>query len=65
MRKDKKISTVSEYVAAAPKSSQKMIKQLRTIVKSLAPKAEEVISYHMPLYKYKGRLVYFGAYEEY
>jgi uncharacterized protein YdhG (YjbR/CyaY superfamily) len=61
----KKVSSVPEYISSAPKKSQRMIKQLRSIVKSLAPKAEEVISYHMPLYKHKGRLVYFGACEGY
>ena len=32
---------------------------LGAIIKSAAPKAEERISYGMPYYRYKGRLVYF------
>jgi uncharacterized protein YdhG (YjbR/CyaY superfamily) len=39
------------------------MQQLRKTIKAAAPKAEEVISYQMPGYKYFGMLVYFAAYK--
>ena len=37
---------------------------MRKTIKFAAPKAEELISYQMPAYKYKGVLVYFAAFEK-
>lgn len=51
------------YIATFPKSTQKLLEQLRKTIKKAAPKAEELISYNMPAYKYNGVLVYFAAYE--
>ena len=55
----KKAKDVDEYIAKAPKEVRGKLKELRAIIKSAAPKAEERISYGMPYYGYKGRLVYF------
>ncbi len=55
-----KIRTVDEYIANAPKQIQSRLKELRSAIKSAAPKASEKISYGMPYYSYKGRLIYFG-----
>jgi uncharacterized protein YdhG (YjbR/CyaY superfamily) len=55
----KKAKDVDEYIAKAPKEVRGKLKELRAIIKSAAPKAEERISYGMPYYRYKGRLVYF------
>ena len=51
---------VDEYIALSPEEVQDKLKELREIIKSVAPKAQERISYGMPYYQYKGRLVYFG-----
>ena len=56
----KKAKNVSEYIAKAPKEVQGKLKELRAVIRSAAPKAEERISYGMPYYGYKGRLVYFA-----
>ena len=61
--KAKPAETVDEYIAAFPKEVQQMLAQLRKIIKAAAPKAEEVISYGMPGYKYYGMLVYFAGYK--
>jgi uncharacterized protein YdhG (YjbR/CyaY superfamily) len=61
----KKPSTVDEYIAAAPKELQGKLMEMRKIIKSAAPKAEERISYGMPYYSYKGRLAYFRAGKDY
>lgn len=55
-----KAKTVEEYIEGAPKEAQGKLKELREVIKSVAPEAEEKLSYGMPYYGYKGRLVYFG-----
>ena len=60
MKKTMKPKTVTAYIAAAPKEVQSKLKQLRAIIRQVAPKAEEKISYSMPYYDYKGRLAYFA-----
>jgi uncharacterized protein YdhG (YjbR/CyaY superfamily) len=54
---------VDAYIAAAPVSAQPILRQLRSVIKAAAPKAEERISYGMPSYEYHGRLVYFAAFK--
>jgi len=56
--------TVDEYLAALPEEVRSVLSQLRKTIKSTAPKAEEVISYGMPGYKYFGALVYFAAFKK-
>lgn len=56
----KKPVSVSEYIQRAPKEAQPLLRQLRKIICTTAPQAEEKISYGMPYYGYKGRLVYFA-----
>ena len=51
---------VDEYIALAPKEWQGRLQELREAIKSVAPSAEERISYAIPSYHYKGRLVYFA-----
>ncbi len=51
---------VDEYIAGAPKEAQAKLKELRAAIREAAPAATERISYGMPYYDYKGRLVYFG-----
>ena len=52
---------VDAYIAAAPKATQPMLRELRQAIRSAVPKAEEKISYRMPFYAYHGRLIYFAA----
>jgi uncharacterized protein YdhG (YjbR/CyaY superfamily) len=51
---------VDEYITDAPKEIQVKLRKLRALIKEIAPKAEERMSYGMPYYEYKGRLVYFA-----
>jgi uncharacterized protein YdhG (YjbR/CyaY superfamily) len=56
--------TVNEYIDSFPKETRRVLKILRTVIKSSAPKAEEKISYQMPGYVLAGRsLVYFAAWK--
>ncbi|MFN8248169.1 MAG: DUF1801 domain-containing protein [Ferruginibacter sp.] len=56
-----KFKTVDEYLAAQAPASRKILVELRAIIKSAAPKAEEVISYNMPAFKQHGVLVYYAG----
>jgi len=52
---------VDSYIAAAPEKQQAMMKKLRAAIKSAAPEAQEMISYGIPGYKYRGMLAYFAS----
>lgn len=61
---DTKLKSVEDYIAGYPKDTQKVLKQIRTLVKNLVPQAEESIAYAMPAYKMNGKpLVYFAGYD--
>ncbi len=40
------------------------LEKLRQTIRAAAPEAEEVISYKMPAFRYRGRLVYFAAFKD-
>lgn len=63
MRKHNIVATVDEYMDALPEKERAVLQKIRTIIKSAAPKAEEVISYQIPTYKYFGALVHFAAFK--
>jgi uncharacterized protein YdhG (YjbR/CyaY superfamily) len=60
----KKPRDVDEYITNAPGEVQGRLKELRKAIKSVAPDALEKISYGMPYYGYKGRLVYFAYFKK-
>lgn len=53
---------VDEYLAALPAKTQAVLEKLRKTIRSAAPQAEELISYRIPLYKYKGHFLGFAAF---
>ncbi|HEY9009034.1 MAG TPA: DUF1801 domain-containing protein [Ohtaekwangia sp.] len=56
-----KVTTVDQYMATVPETVLPVVEKLRQAIRSAAPKAEEVISYQIPAYKYNGMLVGFGV----
>jgi uncharacterized protein YdhG (YjbR/CyaY superfamily) len=52
---------VEAYLASAPIELRSVLGNLREAIKAAAPKAEELISYQIPTYKYHGPLVHFVA----
>ncbi|HEX9133105.1 MAG TPA: DUF1801 domain-containing protein [Ktedonobacteraceae bacterium] len=60
----KPAKNVDEYIAQAPIEAQDKLQELRAVIKATAPGAEERISYGMPYYDYKGRLVYFQLWKK-
>ena len=58
------ITDVDSYISGFLSSTQKVLQQVRSIIKKVAPHAEEGIGYQMPVYKLNGKpLVYFAGYE--
>jgi uncharacterized protein YdhG (YjbR/CyaY superfamily) len=58
----KPAKTVDEYLERLPADVMEALENLRQLIKSVAPGAEELISYQMPSYKLNGPLVYFAAF---
>ncbi len=54
-----KFNNVDTYIASAPKEIQAKLKEIRAVIKKIAPNAMENISYGMPGYD-KGRVAWFG-----
>ena len=64
MDRSKKVPlTVNDYIAASESHVKKHLKQIREAITSVAPNAEEVISYQMPGYKQNGMVVFFAGYK--
>ena len=57
------ITTIDEYIAAFPKGTQKLLREMRATIKSAAPQATEKISYQMPTFHLNGNLVHFAAFK--
>ena len=54
---------IDAYISDFPESTQKLLQEVRSIVKQAAPQAAEVISYGMPAFRQDGMLVYFAAFK--
>lgn len=54
--------TIDEYHLAQPEEMQVRMQSIRDIVHDVVPGVEEVISYQIPCFKYKGYLVYYAAF---
>lgn len=54
---------VNEYLESLPADMRTTLEKVRKAVLAAAPKAEEVISYQIPTYKYFGALVHFAAFK--
>ena len=63
MGKMKTAASVDEYIDVADPKAKKALQDIRKTIRSAAPKAEEVISYQIPGYKYHGMLVFFAAWK--
>jgi len=59
------VSTVDEYIAAQPQAVRATLARVRQTIRKAVPKAEELISYGMPVYKLGGKpFVYFAAWKQ-
>jgi uncharacterized protein YdhG (YjbR/CyaY superfamily) len=56
--------SVDRYLAALPEDVRVALEKLRKIIKAAAPGTTEVVSYKIPIFKYRGHpIVGFGATE--
>jgi uncharacterized protein YdhG (YjbR/CyaY superfamily) len=57
--------SIDEYLAGVPEPARTTLKTIRARIRSVVPpEATEVISYRIPAFKYKGMLVWFGAFSD-
>lgn len=64
MEKNSKVpASIDEYIAIAPREVQQKLRDLRAVIKSEAPDAEERIAYQMPTFSQNGNLVHFAAFK--
>ncbi len=56
-------ASVDDYIAYFPANTQEKLREIRAIIKKVAPKAEEGISYGIAGYKLHGVLIYFAAFK--
>ena len=57
-------NSIDEYIAGFPQKTQKVLEELRELIKAVAPDATETISYAIPTFDLNGRhLVFFAGYE--
>lgn len=57
--------SVDEYLASVPEPARTTLNTIRATIRSAVPQeATEVISYRIPAFKYKGMLVWFGAFSD-
>lgn len=57
------MTNLDDYLHKLAPVQKQHFERVRKVVQSLAPDAEELISYGVPTFKYQGRpLVYFGAF---
>ncbi len=59
-----KFKTVDEYFSTLPPNKRSILKELRKRIKQAAPKAEELISYNIPAFKFHGLLIWYAAFKE-
>lgn len=56
--------SIDEYIAACPPQSQRYVRKIREIVKSVAPNAKEKISYQIACFELNGKnLIHFAGWK--
>lgn len=60
----KKPKDIDSYLAHFDPTTQKILESVRKTIQKAAPKAEEVISYQMPAFKFNGKIIaYFAGFK--
>lgn len=63
MEKNPSYDTIDEYIAQFTEDNQKILQQIRSVIKEAAPNAKEKISYQTPTFYLNGNLVHFAAFK--
>jgi uncharacterized protein YdhG (YjbR/CyaY superfamily) len=57
--------TVDEYLETTPEPAQSTLRHVRAVIRSVVPaETTEVISYGIPMFKYRGMLVGYAAFKK-
>lgn len=56
-------TTITEYIEAAPKETQKKLREMLACIRNAAPGAEESLKWGMPAFSYRRILVTFKAFK--
>jgi uncharacterized protein YdhG (YjbR/CyaY superfamily) len=66
MRGDQRVAKdIDEYIANYPTEVRAKLEKIRATINKAAPKAEEVISYQIPAFRFVGRpFIFFAAYKK-
>ncbi len=60
-----KFTTVDEYISSFPEDVQKILEEIRGIIKTAAPEAKEKISYQIACFELNGRnLIHFAGWKK-
>jgi uncharacterized protein YdhG (YjbR/CyaY superfamily) len=54
---------IDEYIAGFPAKVQHILQEIRSIIRTAAPDAQEAIKYRIPTFVLNGNLVHFAAFE--
>ena len=57
-------NNIDEYIAGFPKEVQAILQKIRSIIRKVAPEAEETIKYQIPTFVLNGNLVHFAAFQK-
>jgi len=63
METKKGFNSIDEYIGTFPQETQKILQEIRAVIKAAAPDAEEKISYQMPTFFLNGNLIHFAAFK--
>lgn len=56
-------SSIDEYIAEFPPETQRVLEEIRALIKASAPGATEKMSYAIPTFFLNGNLVHFAGYK--
>jgi len=59
----KEFISIDEYIRSFPEDIQKLLNEVRTVIKATAPDAIEKIRYQIPTFYLNGNLVHFAAFK--
>jgi uncharacterized protein YdhG (YjbR/CyaY superfamily) len=63
MKKTSKSGSIDDYIQGFRPEIQHVLKQVRNTIRKAAPKAQETISYRIPVFMLEGPVVYFAAFK--
>lgn len=64
VKKRTSAGSVDGYLAGVPEKARAVLEELRATIRAAAPKADEVISYQIPTFRFHGSLVSFAAFKD-